>query len=41
MEKMQIITYTGKRVTFGSNPRVIVNSGDNLGYKKLAIYSTF
>jgi hypothetical protein len=35
MEKMQIITYTGKKVTFGTNPRVVVNSGDNLGYKKV------
>lgn len=32
---MQIITYTGKPVSFGTSPKVSIKTGENLGYKKI------
>ncbi len=32
---MQIVTYTGKPVSFGTNPKVSIKTGEKLGYKKI------
>lgn len=32
---MQIVTYTGKPVSFGTSPKVSVQTGEKLGYKKI------